>query len=129
MAQSEGKPKSRYKIIESGDSQAEVNAAVRAAGGRADSTRKDEDLMVRHGSTSIEDCTQRFDEAIEKIHALDKRIDDCSSYIDSRKDDRSSEEHGLEAERLEKMAEMEKEPEVKKMLERKALFHREEIGL
>lgn len=168
MAYSEGKPKSRYKIIESGDTQEEINAAIRKAGGRAD----DDPPMVRAG---IDDCAARFDDLLEKVHALDKRIDDCGTYMDSRKDadadlmreaaslekeaaayeakgntsaakllrdnaatlrkqagargdDRSSEGHELEAERLLKDAEREEDPEVKHELLEQATFHEGEVG-
>lgn len=61
-----------------------------------------------------------FRQALGTFEQLRKRYDD---------DDRSSEEHSEEADRLEALAKKEKDPKVKNKLKDKAEFHREEVGL
>ena len=100
-----------------------VKGKQRKAGGRADSE-------IAPASVSIEDCAQRFDEALDSMVRLGKRMDDCGSYMDSvRGDDRSSEGHELEAERLLKDAEREEDPEVKHELLEQATVHEGEVGM
>lgn len=70
-------------------------------------------------------------QALGMFEQMHKRYDDDRSSEErrSRSDDRSSEEHEEEANRLEALAEKEKDPKVKAKLENKATFHREEVGL